>query len=81
MAPKHLQSKSEQVSLLVSKPLIFIVLHSHLFDIKWFSSNHYEAARVETAEGHDEVHSEEELRLLVSESYKMVKLINLNINM
>ena len=39
-------------------------------DIKWFSSNHYEAARVETAEGHDEVHSEEELRLLVSESYK-----------
>ena len=30
----------------------------------------HEAARVETAEGHDEVHSEEELRLLVSESYK-----------
>lgn len=38
--------------------------------IKWFSSNHYEVARAETAEGHDEVHSEEELRLLVSESYK-----------
>lgn len=54
LAPKTFAiQKSEQVSLLVSKPVNFLLSYCIpiYLDIKWFSSNHYEAARVETAEG------------------------------
>ena len=64
--------KSEQVSLLVSKPLIFF--YRIAFPFIWLLNG---SARIITKllglkppKGHDEVHSEEELRLLVSESYK-----------
>ncbi|MGH1287083.1 hemolysin family protein [Bacillus toyonensis] len=73
LAPKTFAiQKSEQVSLLVSKPLIFF--YRIAFPFIWLLNG---SARIITKllglkppKGHDEVHSEEELRLLVSESYK-----------
>ncbi|MCU4968254.1 hemolysin family protein [Bacillus toyonensis] len=73
LAPKTVAiQKSEQVSLLVSKPLIFF--YHIAFPFIWLLNG---SARIITKllglkppKGHDEVHSEEELRLLVSESYK-----------
>lgn len=73
LAPKTVAiQKSEQVSLLVSKPLIFF--YRIAFPFIWLLNG---SARIITKllglkppKGHDEVHSEEELRLLVSESYK-----------
>ncbi|MGT8953610.1 hemolysin family protein [Bacillus cereus] len=73
LAPKTFAiQKSEQVSLLVSKPLIFF--YRIVFPFIWLLNG---SARIITKllglkppKGHDEVHSEEELRLLVSESYK-----------
>ncbi|MGX5477700.1 hemolysin family protein [Bacillus thuringiensis] len=73
LAPKTFAiQKSEQVSLLVSKPLIFF--YRIAFPFIWLLNG---SARIitkllglKTPKGHDEVHSEEELRLLVSESYK-----------
>ena len=76
-------SKAEQVSLFVAKPLIFF--YRIAFPFIWVLNG---SARIITKllglkppKGHDEVHSEEELRLLVSESYKTERLISLNINM
>ena len=75
--------KAEQVSLFVAKPLIFF--YRIAFPFIWLLNG---SARFITKllglkppKGHDEVHSEEELRLLVSESYKMARSISLNINM
>jgi CBS domain containing-hemolysin-like protein len=73
LAPKTFAiQKSEQVSLVVSKPLIFF--YRIAFPFIWLLNG---SARIITKllglkppKGHDEVHSEEELRLLVSESYK-----------
>ena len=73
LAPKTFAiQKSEQVSLLVSKPLIFF--YRIAFPFIWLLNG---SARIITKllglkppKGHNEIHSEEELRLLVSESYK-----------
>ncbi|MDM5239042.1 hemolysin family protein [Bacillus cereus] len=73
LAPKTFAiQKAEQVSLFVAKPLIFF--YRIAFPFIWILNG---SARVITKllglkppKGHDEVHSEEELRLLVSESYK-----------
>ncbi|MCU5705658.1 hemolysin family protein [Bacillus wiedmannii] len=73
LAPKTFAiQKAEQVSLFVAKPLIFFYRMAFLFI--WLLNG---SARIITKllglkppKGHDEVHSEEELRLLVSESYK-----------
>ncbi|KAA0766355.1 hemolysin family protein [Bacillus sp. SH5-2] len=73
LAPKTFAiQKAEQVSLFVAKPLIFF--YRTAFPFIWILNG---SARVITKllglkppKGHDEVHSEEELRLLVSESYK-----------
>ena len=73
MAPKTFAiQKAEQVSLFVAKPLIFF--YRIAFPFIWVLNG---SARIITKllglkppKGHDEVHSEEELRLLVSESYK-----------
>lgn len=73
LAPKTFAiQKSEQVSFLVSKPLIFF--YRIAFPFIWLLNG---SARIITKllglkppKGHDEVHSEEELRLLVSESYR-----------
>ncbi|MBY0596041.1 hemolysin family protein [Bacillus bingmayongensis] len=73
LAPKTLAiQKAEQVSLLVAKPLIFF--YRITFPFIWLlnGSTRY-VTRIfglQTAKEHEEVHSEEELRLLVSESYK-----------
>lgn len=73
LAPKTFAiQKAEQVSLFVAKPLIFF--YRIAFPFIWVLNG---SARIITKllglkppKGHDEVHSEEELRLLVSESYK-----------
>ncbi|MGE7861387.1 hemolysin family protein [Bacillus mobilis] len=73
LAPKTFAiQKAEQVSLFVAKPLIFF--YRMAFPFIWILNG---SARIITKllglkppKGHDEVHSEEELRLLVSESYK-----------
>lgn len=73
LAPKTFAiQKAEQVSLFVAKPLIFF--YRIAFPFIWILNG---SARIITKllglkppKGHDEVHSEEELRLLVSESYK-----------
>lgn len=73
LAPKTFAiQKAEQVSLFVAKPLIFF--YRIAFPFIWILNG---SARMITKllglkppKGHDEVHSEEELRLLVSESYK-----------
>ncbi|KAB2452014.1 HlyC/CorC family transporter [Bacillus sp. CH126_4D] len=73
LAPKTFAiQKAEQVSLFVAKPLIFF--YRMAFPFIWLLNG---SARMITKllglkppKGHDEVHSEEELRLLVSESYK-----------
>ncbi|MGN4672289.1 hemolysin family protein [Bacillus cereus group sp. MYBK106-1] len=73
LAPKTFAiQKAEQVSLFVAKPLIFF--YRIAFPFIWVLNG---SARIITkllglkpTKGHDEVHSEEELRLLVSESYK-----------
>lgn len=73
LAPKTLAiQKAEQVSLLVAKTLIFF--YRITFPFIWLlnGSARY-VARIfglETKKAHEEVHSEEELRLLMSESYK-----------
>ncbi|MEH6977617.1 CNNM domain-containing protein, partial [Bacillus pseudomycoides] len=73
LAPKTLAiQKAEQVSLLVAKPLIFF--YRITFPFIWLlnGSARYVTRMfgLQTAKEHEEVHSEEELRLLVSESYK-----------
>ncbi|OJD54256.1 hemolysin family protein [Bacillus sp. L27] len=73
LAPKTFAiQKAEQVSLFVAKPLIFF--YRIAFPFIWVLNG---SARIITKllglkppKGHEEVHSEEELRLLVSESYK-----------
>ena len=73
LAPKTFAiQKAEQVSLFVAKPLTFF--YRMAFPFIWLLNG---SARIITKllglkppKGHDEVHSEEELRLLVSESYK-----------
>ncbi|MDK7472538.1 hemolysin family protein [Bacillus paranthracis] len=73
LAPKTFAiQKAEQVSLFVAKPLTFF--YRMAFPFIWVLNG---SARIITKllglkppKGHDEVHSEEELRLLVSESYK-----------
>ncbi|MDM5188523.1 hemolysin family protein [Bacillus sp. DX4.1] len=73
LAPKTLAiQKAEQVSLLVARPLIFF--YRFAFPFIWMLNG---SARFVTrmfglqpAKEHEEVHSEEELRMLVSESYK-----------
>ncbi|MDM5154831.1 hemolysin family protein [Bacillus sp. DX1.1] len=73
LAPKTLAiQKAEQVSLLVARPLIFF--YRVAFPFIWMLNG---SARFVTrmfglqpAKEHEEVHSEEELRMLVSESYK-----------
>ena len=73
LAPKTLAiQKVEQVGLFVAKPLIFFYRLS--FPVIWLLNG---SARLvvkmlglQTAKERGEVHSEEELRLLVSESYK-----------
>ncbi|PFJ14179.1 hypothetical protein COD67_15070 [Bacillus cereus] len=73
LAPKTFAiQKAEQVSLFVAKPLIFF--YRIAFPFIWLLNG---SARIITKllglkppKGQDEVHSEEELRLLVSESYK-----------
>lgn len=73
LAPKTFAiQKAEHVSLFVAKPLIFF--YRMAFPFIWLLNG---SARIITKllglkppKGHDEVHSEEELRLLVSESYK-----------
>ncbi|MGE6846007.1 hemolysin family protein [Bacillus tropicus] len=73
LAPKTFAiQKAEQVGLFVAKPLIFF--YRIAFPFIWVLNG---SARIITKllglkppKGHDEVHSEEELRLLVSESYK-----------
>ncbi len=73
LSPKTLAiQKAEQVSLLVAKPLIFF--YRITFPFIWLlnGSARYVTRMfgLQTAKEHEEVHSEEELRLLVSESYK-----------
>lgn len=73
LAPKTFAiQKAEQVSFFVAKPLI--LFYRSAFPFIWILNG---SARLITkffglkpSKGHDEVHSEEELRLLVSESYK-----------
>ncbi|MCC1487840.1 hemolysin family protein [Bacillus tropicus] len=73
LAPKTFAiQKAEQVSLFVAKPLIFF--YRIAFPFIWVLNG---SARIITKllglkppKGHEEVHSEEELRMLVSESYK-----------
>ncbi|EJV86856.1 hemolysin family protein [Bacillus mycoides] len=73
LAPKTFAiQKAEQVSFFVAKPLI--LFYRIAFPFIWILNG---SARLITKflglkppKGHDEVHSEEELRLLVSESYK-----------
>ncbi|MBE5104806.1 HlyC/CorC family transporter [Bacillus thuringiensis] len=73
LAPKTFAiQKAEQVSLFAAKPLIFF--YRFAFPFIWLLNG---SARIITKllglkppKGHDGVHSEEELRLLVSESYK-----------
>ncbi|EJQ11731.1 HlyC/CorC family transporter [Bacillus cereus] len=73
LAPKTFAiQKAEQVSFLVAKPLI--LFYRIAFPFIWILNG---SARLITKffglkppKKHDEVHSEEELRLLVSESYK-----------
>ena len=73
LAPKTFAiQKAEQVSLFVAKPLTFF--YRMAFPFIWLLNG---SARIimkllglKPPKGHDEIHSEEELRLLVSESYK-----------
>ncbi|MGE7935822.1 hemolysin family protein [Bacillus paramycoides] len=73
LAPKTFAiQKAEQVSFFVAKPLI--LFYRIAFPFIWLLNG---SARLiakffglKPPKGHDEVHSEEELRLLVSESYK-----------
>ncbi|MDG2739297.1 CNNM domain-containing protein, partial [Vibrio parahaemolyticus] len=73
LAPKTFAiQKAEQVSLFVAKPLTFF--YRMAFPFIWLLNG---SARIITKllglkppKGHDEVHSEEELRLILSESYE-----------
>lgn len=64
--------KAEQVSLLVAKPLIFF--YRITFPFIWLLNRSAQYVTrifgLQNAKDHEEVHSEEELRLLMSESYK-----------
>ncbi|KEK24055.1 hemolysin family protein [Bacillus gaemokensis] len=73
LAPKTLAiQKAEQVSLLVAKPLIFF--YRITFPFIWLlnrsARNVTRIFGLQSAKDHEEVHSEEELRVLLSESYK-----------
>ncbi|MEH7457359.1 hypothetical protein CON65_10115 [Bacillus pseudomycoides] len=73
LAPKTFAiQKAEQVSLLVAKPLLFF--YRITFPFIWLlnGSAQYVTRKfgLQNAKDHEEVHSEEELRLLMSESYK-----------
>ena len=73
LAPKTFAiQKAETSEFFVAKPLI--LFYRIAFPFIWILNGSArlinKVSWVETTKGHDEVHSEEELRLLVSESYK-----------
>ncbi|KFN01354.1 hemolysin family protein [Bacillus clarus] len=73
LAPKTFAiQKAEQVSLFVAKPLIFFYRIAYPFIWLLNGSARFitKIFGLKPPKSHEEVHSEEELRLLVSESYK-----------
>ncbi len=84
LAPKTLAiQKAEQVSLLFARPLM--IFYKVMFPFIWVLNGSArlltKAFGLQQVSEHDMAHSEEELRIILSESYRAARLTSLNSNM